>query len=43
VAEQARADIAQDLGALSAFVEAHGSFAEMVREHYAAVDGDAPI
>ncbi|MGH6918569.1 MAG: type II toxin-antitoxin system CcdA family antitoxin [Geminicoccaceae bacterium] len=32
--EQARADVRQDLAALSAFVEAHGSFAEMTREHY---------
>ena len=43
LAEQARAEIRQDLGALNAFVEAHGSFAEMVREHYATVDGDAPV
>jgi post-segregation antitoxin (ccd killing protein) len=34
LAEQVRADIRQDLGALDAFVETHGSFAEMVREHY---------
>jgi post-segregation antitoxin (ccd killing protein) len=43
LAEQARADIRQDLEALNAFVEAHGSFAGMVREHYATVDGDAPV
>jgi post-segregation antitoxin (ccd killing protein) len=43
LAEQARADIVQDLEALNAFVEAHGSFAEMVREHYATLDGDAPV
>lgn len=43
LAEQARADIVQDLKALNAFVEAHGSFAAMVREHYATVDGDAPV
>jgi post-segregation antitoxin (ccd killing protein) len=43
MAEQARADIHQDLRALNAFVEAHGSFAEMVREHYATADGDAPV
>ena len=30
--EQLKADIRRDLGALNAFVEAHGSFAEMVRE-----------
>jgi hypothetical protein len=34
LAEQARAEIDQDLAALAAFVEAHGSFAEMAREHY---------
>ena len=43
LAEQARADIVQDLKALNAFVETHGSFAEMVREHYATVEGDAPV
>jgi post-segregation antitoxin (ccd killing protein) len=39
--EQARADVRKDLAALSAFVEAHGSFAEMVREHYSTIDDDA--
>jgi antitoxin CcdA len=43
LAEQAKADIDRDLGAFNAFVEAHGSFSEMVREHYAIVDGDAPV
>jgi post-segregation antitoxin (ccd killing protein) len=43
LAERARADICQDLGALKAFVESHGSFAEMVREHYATVDSDASV
>jgi post-segregation antitoxin (ccd killing protein) len=43
LAEQARAEIRQDLAALSVFVEAHGSFAEMVREHYATADSDAPV
>lgn len=43
LAEQVRADISQDLQALNAFVEVHGSFAEMVREHYATIDGDAPL
>jgi antitoxin CcdA len=43
VADQVKADIRQDLAALNAFVEAHGSFAEMVREHYVTVDGDAPV
>ena len=41
--ERARADVRQDFDAINAFVEAHGSFAEMVREHYATVDGDAPV
>jgi post-segregation antitoxin (ccd killing protein) len=41
--DEVRADIRRDLSALNAFVEAHGSFAEMVREHYATVDGDAPV
>jgi hypothetical protein len=39
LAHQARQDISQDLAALNAFVETHGSFAEMAREHYATVDG----
>lgn len=43
LAEQARSDINQDLEALNAFVEAHGSFAEMAREHYASVESDAPV
>jgi hypothetical protein len=42
VAEQVRAEIRQDLGALKAFLEAHGSFAEIVREHYAMV-GKIPL
>ena len=42
-AERARTDVRQDLAAFHAFVEAHGSFADMVREHYAVVDGDAPV
>ena len=41
LAEQAKVDIDRDLQAPNAFVEAHGSFADMVREHYATVDGDA--
>jgi antitoxin CcdA len=32
--EQIRAEIQQDIEAYNAFVEKHGSFAEMVREHY---------
>jgi post-segregation antitoxin (ccd killing protein) len=43
LAEQAKADISRDLEAFNAFVETHGSFAEMVREHYATVDSDAPV
>jgi post-segregation antitoxin (ccd killing protein) len=43
LAEQVRADIRRDLGALDAFVEAHGSFPGMVREHYATVEDDAPV
>jgi post-segregation antitoxin (ccd killing protein) len=43
LAEQVRADVHRDLGAHNAFVEANGSFAEMVREHYATVDRDAPV
>ena len=43
VAEQVKADMRQDLAALNAFVEAHGSFAELVREHCVTVDGDAPV
>jgi post-segregation antitoxin (ccd killing protein) len=43
LAKQLRADIERDLRAYEAFVEAHGSFAEMVREHYATADGDAPV
>lgn len=43
LAEQAKADIDRDLQALDTFVEAHGSFAQMVREHYAAVDDDASV
>jgi post-segregation antitoxin (ccd killing protein) len=43
LAEQARADIDRDLEAFNAFVEAHGSFAEMVREHYATGESDASV
>ena len=42
-AEQVRADVHRDLEAFNAFVAAHGSFAEMAREHYAAADSDAPV
>ena len=43
LAEQIEADIRQDLDALNAFVEVHGSFGEMVREHYATAANDAPV
>ena len=43
LAEQVRADVHRDLEAFNAFVAAHGSFAEMAREHYAAADSDAPV
>jgi hypothetical protein len=43
LAEETRADIRQDLAALDAFVETHGSFAEIVRDHYATVDGDPSL
>jgi antitoxin CcdA len=33
-AEQLRAEIRQDLEATNAYIEKHGSFAEMVRQHY---------
>lgn len=33
-AEQLRAEIRQDLEAMNAYIDKHGSFAEMVREHY---------
>jgi post-segregation antitoxin (ccd killing protein) len=40
VAEQMKAEIRRDLDGHAAFVREHGSFADMVREHYAA-DADA--
>ena len=36
LAEQIKSEIAQDLAACDAYEETHGSFAEMVREHYEA-------
>jgi antitoxin CcdA len=33
-AEQLRAEIEQDIAAIDAYEEKHGSFAEMVRRHY---------
>jgi antitoxin CcdA len=38
-AEQLRAEIRQDLEATNAYIARHGSFAEMVRQHYRD-DGD---
>jgi len=35
-AEQVRAEIQRDLEAANTYAEKHGSFADMVREHYAA-------
>jgi antitoxin CcdA len=43
VAERIRKEIEQDLAVCNAFVEEHGSFAEMAREHYAAKDADASV
>jgi antitoxin CcdA len=34
MAAQVRAEIAQDLEAISSYEEKHGSFADMVRAHY---------
>ena len=43
VAEEALAeDIKEDLQALDAYEAEHGSFAEMVREHYRATGADEP-
>ena len=42
-AERMRAEIQRDLAAHDAFVETHGSFAKLVREHYAATDDDASV
>jgi post-segregation antitoxin (ccd killing protein) len=39
-AEQLREEIKQDLQALDAYEAKHGSFAEMVREHYQAAGAD---
>jgi hypothetical protein len=33
-AEQLKAEVRQDIEALDAYESMHGSFAEMVREHY---------
>jgi antitoxin CcdA len=39
-AEQLKTEIRQDLEALDAYESRHGSFAEMVREHYNAREDD---
>jgi post-segregation antitoxin (ccd killing protein) len=39
-AKQLKAEIRQDLEALDAYEAKHGSFAEMVREHYQAAGDD---
>lgn len=39
-AERLKAEVRQDLEALDAYESRHGSFAEMVREHYKAVEDD---
>lgn len=39
-AEQLRAEIRRDLEATSSYVAKHGSFAEMVRQHYQGGDED---
>jgi len=41
-AERLKAEIQQDLQALDAYEAEHGSFAEMVREHYQAPGADEP-
>ena len=39
-AERLQAEIRQDLEAASAYIAKHGSFADMVREHYREQDED---
>lgn len=41
-AARLKAEIKQDLQALDAYEAEHGSFAEMVREHYQAASADEP-
>jgi antitoxin CcdA len=38
-----QAEIDLDLAAYNAFVEEHGSFADAVREHYAALEADEAV
>lgn len=39
-AEKVKAEILQDIAACNEYVRKHGSFADMVREHYAREDDD---
>ncbi len=39
-AERLQAEILQDLEAASSYIAKHGSFADMVREHYRELDED---
>lgn len=41
-AKRLKGEIQQDLQALDAYESEHGSFAEMVREHYQAAGADEP-
>jgi post-segregation antitoxin (ccd killing protein) len=41
--ERIREEIRQDLEACDRYVAEHGSFAEMLREHYAEAEGNAPV
>lgn len=41
-AEQIKGEIQRDLDALDAYEAKHGSFAEMVREHYQVTDAGEP-
>ena len=38
--ERLKAEIRQDLEAMNAYIDKHGSFADMVREHYREQDED---
>lgn len=42
-AEALEAEIRRDLEACNAYAERHGSFAEMVRDHYQRAGGDEPV
>lgn len=43
IADRIRTEIREELRWLDAFTDRHGSFAEMVREHYAAEDDAASV